>query len=241
MRLTVLSPHRDDAAFSLTLALRRWAGAGVEITVFNFFTRSAYAPYAPAAGDVPAIRAREDRRSLKSIGAQIRVHSLSLLDAPVRLPINFGAITNIEAFSPLAEEVDFLSHRMWAKCRNALVLAPLALGDHIDHRTVHRAALRAAGAHCLGFYEDLPYAAWTDEASIRKRVSRAEAQLGVRLFPALQRSAAWRLKERVISHYHSQIDAGMARTIARYSEKYKGAERIWVPLHSARWRAILNL
>jgi hypothetical protein len=75
---------------------------------------------------------------------------------------------------------------------------------------------------------------------IRERVSKVGAELGVHLFPALQRSASWRFKERVIRHYDSQIDAGMARMIARYGEKYMGAERIWTPRHSARWQALLH-
>jgi LmbE family N-acetylglucosaminyl deacetylase len=240
MQLTVLSPHRDDAAFSLALALKRWAAAGVEITVLNLFTRSAYAPYAREGADITAVRANEDRRALKTIDVLIRLHSLSLLDAPVRLPIDFGSITNVEAFSPLAEEVNFLSRCIRAASRDALVLAPLALGDHIDHRTVHLAALKAGRAHRVGFYEDLPYASWTDDAVIRERVSKVEAVIGIPLFPALRRSASWRFKERVIRRYDSQIDAGMARMIARYGEKYMGAERIWAPRHSARWQALLH-
>ena len=47
--------------------------------------------------------------------------------------------------------------------KNRVWLVPLALGGHIDHRLVKLAALKAApdsGARIIGFYEDLPYAAY---------------------------------------------------------------------------------
>lgn len=64
--VVVLSPHQDDAAFSLGLTLARLAAAGRRVCVLNCFTHSAYAPHG-ADGDVVrvmverphAIRARK--------------------------------------------------------------------------------------------------------------------------------------------------------------------------------------
>lgn len=244
MRLTVLSPHRDDAAFSLALALKRWSMAGVQISVLNFFTSSAYAPFAFDCADVSGLRAREDRRSLKTIDPRIRLLSWSLLDAPLRLPIDFGSLTNPDAFALLPAELLALSRRLRPVFKHSLILAPLALGDHIDHRTVHQAVIDAsrgrAMSSSLAFYEDLPYASWSDETLILQRVGIAEAQLGFPLSPSLQRSRNWRFKRHAAMRYRSQVDDSMANIIARYGEKYKNAERIWVPRHSARWRALLR-
>jgi LmbE family N-acetylglucosaminyl deacetylase len=240
MRLTVLSPHRDDATFSLALSLQHWSSTGVEISVLNFFTRSGYAPYACEGADISGIRAREDRRSAGIIDSRIQILSLSLLDAPLRLPIDFGSITNPSAFAPLTCEVASFRECIRRISRNSLVLAPLGLGNHIDHRTVHCAAIAAGGRSSLGFYEDLPYAIWTCETAIRERVASAEEELRLFLRPSLLRSAGRRFKERAVRRYQSQIDLEMASAIARYSEKYKGRERIWVPRHSARWRALLR-
>ena len=68
MIFVVLSPHRDDAAFSLGLAVDSWLAAGHSVSVLNFFTQSAYAPYSDVetlhANDrvsfVSAVRRRED-------------------------------------------------------------------------------------------------------------------------------------------------------------------------------------
>jgi len=38
MKITVLSPHRDDAAFSVGLAIAEWLNAGYAVEVVNCFT-----------------------------------------------------------------------------------------------------------------------------------------------------------------------------------------------------------
>jgi LmbE family N-acetylglucosaminyl deacetylase len=238
--LLVLSPHRDDAAFSLALSLKRWITTGAEIDVLNFFTRSGYAPYACEGADIPAVRASEDARALRALDKRIRLRSLPLLDAPLRLPIDFGSITNPDVFSPLAEEVEGLARTIRRVSRLSLILAPLALGEHIDHRTVRDAAFASADPKRIAFYEDLPYAAWTPESAQRQRVSEIERRLRVSLFPARQHSHDLRWKGRIVRLYRSQIDDRMTELIARYGEKYAGAERIWAPRHDARWRMLLS-
>ncbi len=240
MRLTVLSPHRDDAVFSLAHALGAWSRAGAEITVLNFFTRSAYAPFATDGADVSSLRAREDRRSLGLVSGDIRIRSLGLLDAPLRLGIEFGAITDPAAFTPRAEEVQAFGRYIRKLARKSLVLAPLALGDHIDHRTVHCASIVGAAGQDIGFYEDLPYASWTAEQVIQNRIAIAEGELQYPLAPAFRRSQRRQCKARAVAQYRSQIDDAMVKTIARYSEKYRGAERIWFPRHSRRWHPLLS-
>lgn len=240
MRVVVLSPHRDDAAFSLALSISRWIATGTDVSVLNFFTRSDYAPYAPDGADIPALRAAEDVKALRAIATTIKMHSLPLLDAPLRLPIDFGSITNPDVFTPVPDEVAQLGRVITDFCRRSLLIAPLGLGEHIDHRTVRDAALAVFDPKRIAFYEDLPYAAWTSEAAIRERVSVLEGELNVRLFPSRQRSRTLRWKSRVIRKYESQIDDRMVETIARYGEKYSGRERIWAPRHDARWRSLLR-
>ena len=86
MKIFVLSPHRDDAAFSLALSITHWLSVGHEVTVINVFTRSLYAPYAdseamPASArldHVSTLRRHEDRAALHAVG----VKSLVDLDLP---------------------------------------------------------------------------------------------------------------------------------------------------------------
>ena len=75
LKILVLSPHRDDAAFSLSIAITNWLTARHSVTVLNVFTRSRYAPFSDAAfvhendelSYVSAMRLREDEYFLRRI------------------------------------------------------------------------------------------------------------------------------------------------------------------------------
>ena len=95
MQIAVVSPHRDDAAFScgaLLWALRR---SPATITVVNLFTRSVYAPYLPATAAqeeamVTAVRRAEDDAFLRRLhqeGVDAKRIDLHLFDAPLRLAL----------------------------------------------------------------------------------------------------------------------------------------------------------
>ena len=94
LKVLVVSPHRDDAAFSLTLSIDEWLRAGHSVIVMNCFTRSAYAPFSDAPSIHPndrltfvsALRQREDEAWRKQRqSSQVDFHDLNLKDAPVRL------------------------------------------------------------------------------------------------------------------------------------------------------------
>src|SRR5581483_9095791 len=126
----VLSPHRDDAIFSLFFSLCGWRARGMPVCITNFFTRSNYAPQARADGAsaISEIRKREDRAALRRADLAIRVHDRELLDAPLRLEIPSSRVC-------LTQPRD----------------SDIAMVE------------RALPASRLAFYEDLPYAMWSDE------------------------------------------------------------------------------
>lgn len=241
--LTVLSPHRDDAAFSLMVALSRWSEMGLSIRVLNFFTISSYAPQSIASSicEISSVRDREDRRALRSIGPRIETETLGLLDAPIRLNINAASISAPEnANLQPAGEIDFLARQMQAYSAFRLTIAPLALGNHIDHRAVHSAAVKAHNGQRLAFYEDLPYASWTCEEQLRTRVAETEDCTKVALKPiVVHRNASASKKLRVVSIYKSQITRPEAQAIAAFANRH-GGERLWVPRHSNLWQSLLN-
>jgi len=244
LALTVLSPHRDDAAFSLCLALSRWSKLDVPITVVNFFTISSYAPQSSvtAISEVSSLREREDRLALSSINSQIRIEALGLLDAPIRLNISAASISAPEnAQLQPAGEIESLTRRMQAPAYR-LVLAPLALGNHVDHQAIHSAAVRACSGQRLGFYEDLPYATWTSAEDLAVRIASTEDATHVSLKPVVIgiSSDAVSKKWRVVSRYQSQINRQEAKSIARYAGRYGGGERIWIPQHGKLWRTLLS-
>jgi LmbE family N-acetylglucosaminyl deacetylase len=242
--VTVFSPHRDDAIFSLYVCLARWHEASVRISVLNFFTQSAHAPCAinGSAFPVSYARSREDRRALAMIDRRIAVKSLGLLDAPLRLGIDSMSVCSSEAFerdggSSAGKLGILLDGRIG---RRELFLAPLGLGNHVDHLSVRNAALEDIKASQLAFYEDLPYATWTSKDSLREQVAACEQKIGRSLQPVVVRGRAVILrKRRAVARYQSQIRPDEAAAIARFAAKYGGGERLWIPRHG-RWASFLD-
>lgn len=173
-RIVILSPHRDDAAFScgvlLTVALN-----SCPALIVNIFSRSGYAPFTPliearGLAAVTALRSTEDEAFLEALcttaRAPVTLIDLDLVDAPWRLHLETEDVLR-ETLSPSAyqQQVAGLAtvlapHLAHSPC----TLLPLALGGtglqgHLDHRIVRDAALRCAPPATLAFYEDSPYAA----------------------------------------------------------------------------------
>lgn len=240
--LTILSPHRDDAAFSLFICLAKWSmSRSVNVKVLNFFTASAYAPYLSAkdASSVSAIRKREDLRVLASIDRSIQVIDRDFLDAPLRFGIRSHVVCDPETRAMLNEPLIKQLTRNMRQGRADLAIAPLGLGNHVDHIAVRLAAVRAIAPGRLGFYEDLPYATWTPENVSREHVLAAEEATRMKLKPVIVRDRRLaRLKRRAVAQYRSQVDWQGASAIASWSRHHGSGERIWIPRGSARWTAL---
>lgn len=243
LELTILSPHRDDAAFSLSVALSYWSKLSLKLSVVNFFTVSEYAPHALStrASTISAIRTREDHSALSAIDGGIRVEAFNLLDAPLRFGIGADAICRSEtAALQSTSEIDALGLRLRKYFERGLVLAPLALGDHVDHLAVSKAAQASSMRHKLGFYEDLPYATWTSESTFRHRLHKTEQHTGVHLRSVVIRNRNFTVahKRRLINRYRSQITPEEAASIAQYACNYGGGERVWIPRYSSAWKSL---
>ncbi len=186
-----------------------------------------------------SIRKREDLRVLASIHRSIQVIDRDLLDAPLRLGIPPKIVCNPEARAMISEPLIEQLTRNLRQGRAELAIAPLGLGDHVDHIAVQRAALRAMAPGQLAFYEDLPYATWTPEDVLREHVLEVEEATRMKLKPVIvhDRRLA-RLKRGAIAQYRSQIDWQGASIIAAWSKRHGSGERIWAPRGSARWAAL---
>jgi len=252
VKITVISPHRGDAAFALGLSIRAWLGEGHAVEVVSCFTRSEFAPYSDVGSVhrndrvsfVTAVRKREDeawRKQLEPQGAaKFTITDLNLKDAPLRLHVGAN-----EVFGHAAEA----SEKVTSKIKRALEMSkagawvlPLGLGGHVDHVTARDVALsaRPAGGFPVAFYEELPEAAIgaADEA-----VAAAVLSLTLTAQSTLEPVFATGLgavedavtkKRRVAWCYDSQIDEGATLEIAEACRKFEGRERIWA---NEAWRA----
>lgn len=161
MRVLAVSPHLDDAAFSVGGTLAALAAAGHEVTVATCFTASVPDPAGfalacqldkglPADVDYLALRRAEDAAAMAELGAT-RVY-LGLPEAPHR-----GYTSAADLFAGVHEGDD-----VWRSLVAALSgydadlwLAPQALGGHVDHLQVLRAV--AAVERPVLWWRDSPY------------------------------------------------------------------------------------
>lgn len=220
----LLSPHADDAAFSLGGAI----AAGLlprPITLLTVFGRSTFSQATGPHGDVDAVT--QQRRAEDE--AYARRHGLQWIwlehdDAVVRL--GWDAIFRGDAPRP-----DH-THAIIAAAREvgaALVLAPLGLGNHVDHRLLRDLAIEMTHTEGLAFYEDLPYAATLSPNRIATHVQAFD--------PALQPielpldPAALEAKRADVETYASQVDFRIRRSLRRHART--GRERLW---SRANWK-----
>lgn len=163
--VVAISPHLDDAAFSVGGLLAAHARTGDRVTIVTCFTGNVPAPSGFALAcqldkglgpeiDYMALRRAEDYAACAVIGATA-VH-LPLLEAPHRgyasAPELFAARRDDDRM--LAPLTDGLAAQI-AMLSPDRLLGPLAIGNHVDHWLV-RDALVALGA-CMLLWEDWPY------------------------------------------------------------------------------------
>ena len=210
----------------------------IKLRVLNVFTHSAYAPRVNRknAAEISAIRRCEDLRALSRAAPGLTVLNLNMLDAPLRLELDFEQLMCPESIEHVsADQTAELAEKLRVLVGVGLVLAPLGLGHHVDHQMVHQAALLAFEPTRVAFYEDLPYACWTGQSDIAERIRRLPGRHVEHLFKA---EHAQRRKRALAGIYASQIGESEAQGIARFLETYKSAERIWIPAHSTGWRKL---
>ncbi|MFF0151737.1 PIG-L deacetylase family protein [Micromonospora sp. NPDC005203] len=158
-----VSPHLDDAVFSVGGTLAALVAAGWTVRVVTCFTATVaeLSPFAlacqvdkglPAEVDYMALRRAEDDAACAVLGAE-PVH-LPLPEAPHRGYSDPAALfAGVRADDRVA---DALRPLLRPQLANAdVVLAPQALGDHADHRIVTETVARLAPDGL--WWRDVPY------------------------------------------------------------------------------------
>ena len=161
MRVLAVSPHLDDAAFSVGAALAAFVDAGHDVTVLTCFTASVPGPTGFALAcqtdkglgpdvDYMALRRAEDAAAQAVLGTTAT--HLPLLEAPHRgyddAPALFAGMRADDlVWQDLAEALRPYAADLW--------LAPQGLGAHVDHLQVVRAV--ASLDRPTAWWRDAPY------------------------------------------------------------------------------------
>jgi LmbE family N-acetylglucosaminyl deacetylase len=229
-----LSPHLDDAAFSCGGTLAMLADAGWDVVVATLFTASVPDPQGFALAcqldkglgpevDYMALRRDEDRAAMNALGARAlhRPHR----EAPHRgyhaAPVLFEAP---HAGDGVAADLAPDLAALIAQSRPTLLLAPQAIGGHVDHVMLLRALDAVGPAVATLWWRDFPYTV-RDARPKAPFAARFEElpEIEVRLHPRAQMR-----KRAACAAYASQIgfQFGGADGLARRLKAEEGRERL---------------
>jgi hypothetical protein len=235
--LVVLSPHFDDACFSLGCFLAA-VGQG---TLINIFTRSIHIPGHRATGGITIdpeyghkVRDAEDLEFARRCGLErrdLRAEEPPVLGRHFRDPS--GLAYDVEQISQtLIATLDDIASGWGAGVRGQL-FAPLGIGIHVNHMAVSKVVAdnqkRLGVSYDLFFYEDIPYA----HNPLRRRdgLVRARADLNLGLQTRYVLAVPWREKKALINLYPSQLNS------QPFFAKYRPATLTPLAVYEAFWAA----
>jgi LmbE family N-acetylglucosaminyl deacetylase len=250
-----LSPHLDDIALSCGGYVKRLTTQGSKALIATFCTANAPAPGSLSAaaqrvhkewqlGDQPyPARREEDRQACALLGAQ-PIH-LNLTDAIYRFddagrplytdefigvpPNPYDQKTQLPALKAALQNT-------LAAHKGAIVVSPMAVGGHVDHTLVRRAAEAVVPAARLRYYEDYPYAGWTS-ARMKPAYTLSRQSAGLRSWRARLTPAEVDARVDAVACYASQMTAlfgsaqAMPLTMRDYISGVNG-ERYYRPEHA---------
>jgi len=171
MRWIYLSPHFDDAVLSCGGLIFEQTRQGLQVEIWTIFAGDAPAgplsPLAlrchadwgiPDAHDLVSARREEDFAAASIVGAEIA--HFGLPDCIYRISADGEPLYPDEVFAPIHPfdqglDTDIAAALATELTPQDILVAPLAIGGHVDHRLVRLAAERLERP--LRYYADIPY------------------------------------------------------------------------------------
>ena len=225
MKVYILSPHIDDAAFGLTLTIGKLISKKIPVTIINCFTITKWTGVFVSKDIkvVTQLRKQEDAVFNQLFNSSLNIIHLDLLDAPLR---NGYIIQNKPFEQNEWQLVENLKSYLETNF-DGLLFCPLGIGNHIDHAIAREAVLQLYKRIPVLFYEDLPYAFRITYEQIQRHVKDLEARLNVKLCNDINVfNNNLQEKEKAIRTYKSQVNEEIVSEITSHL-KNLGGERLW--------------
>ncbi len=237
-----LSPHLDDAALSSGGQIFQRTQAGESILVLTIMAgdppNSGFSDFAQElherwelANDMVAARREEDIRACHILGADYLHWNIPdciyRADAQTHRPFYPVWEKVIDAIHPQEEGlVQQLAQQFTHLPSAAQIIAPLGVGNHVDHQIVRAAAERCWGKK-LDYYEDYPYAQTPGALENTIQIESDWRATQIPLTPAAidaKVEAILAFASQVSTFFNGRID--LEQQLSQYANQV-GGERIW--------------
>ncbi len=211
----VISPHCDDAAFSLGGIIEKYSRRGVRFTILTCFSMSNYTVDGTdtSINSVTLLRKKEDNDFFHLCKrSNIAPLYLDLPEAPLRKGRDSSNIFSTK----LTEHEIILAQKLGQKIYsllddNTLLLYPASIGVHVDHFIARQACQYIIKKHSNHMqYADLPYASLINDIknTIYKHFSKVEVF-----------SIDDTIKKNILACYPSQLSQKQIKSILSFDFK----------------------
>ncbi|MGN6616149.1 MAG: PIG-L family deacetylase [Ilyomonas sp.] len=227
MKIFILSPHIDDAAYGLTVSISKWVKSDIPVTIINCFTQTKWTIrfVSNDMQEICKLRKQEDEEYNKFFNSCINIIHLDLLDAPLRNNYIFQYKPFEQIEWEVVEELKSYLHKNIPA--GDILLCPLAIGDHIDHAICREAVEQLYAGFNILFFEDLPYANRISEAQILSHSHDLGKRLNVELINNTNHFNECSInKEQAIRLYKTQLNDEICAEIISHLNNLNG-ERLW--------------
>ncbi|OTA21863.1 2'-N-acetylparomamine deacetylase [Xenorhabdus beddingii] len=221
-RLTLIAPHPDDIAYSIGGFVSQLAAVST-LEVVTVFTQSRWAlPKSlrnSGAAIISKVRVKEEQTFCQNF--KMKLYPLGLSDSSLsgyddgnerQLEFTQGQLTDDIRTSIVLEKL----HQVLAESRPDIVIAPAAIGHHIDHQIVHHAICSLQNNQWqLVFYEDLPYAYEFTLDILEKQLTERK----LRVLETISIDQTLADKYTALSNYASQTDQETINAIIAHAQR----------------------
>jgi LmbE family N-acetylglucosaminyl deacetylase len=181
MRYIFISPHLDDVALSVGGIVNHLSNNNNDIEIWTFFSGSPkdanLSDFALSLHkrwnlslDAPKIRRLEDRKACKILGSDYK--HFNLPDCIYRKDRQGNPIVREEddLYQSIPPSQEYLIDKISTNIISLstpedIIVSPMAIGNHIDHRIVV-AAIKQISSNLLLYYEDYPYVIESQASSL---------------------------------------------------------------------------
>lgn len=208
----VISPHSDDAAFSIGGIIQRFSKTGTVFQILTCFSKSKYVIESSQLSieEVSSIRKKEDQMFRLLCNANnVELIYLDYLDAPLRQNREMDSVID----STLTVDEHLLVRQLAKVVKSilrddVLLWFPMAIGNHIDH-VITNLACQSIINHDSHFmaYLDQPY------------VTRANSINNNMLSVGVEYEVSENEKRKIIDCYPSQVYEGERSSMLMYGRE----------------------